>query len=229
MSTDLSLVHLVVQASLLVKLVMLLLLGASVVSWTVIFQKRRLLRVTRVDADWFEDQFWSGGNLSAVYQAVLARGNGDSGLQGLFRAGFDELSRQRQQKRAQADEVLASVQRAMRASLVREVDRLEAGLARLATIGSTSPYVGLFGTVWGIMNAFVGLGNMQQATLASVAPGIAEALIATAMGLVAAIPAVIAYNGFTNQVDRLENRYQAFMEEFAGIVVRGMSREPLQG
>jgi biopolymer transport protein TolQ len=213
------------QASLLVKLVMFVLFVASVVSWGVIIQKRSLLRQTRRDADWFEDQFWSGGNLSSVYQAVIKRGNGDAGLQGLFRAGFDELNRQRQQKRVHPDDVLASVQRAMRASLVREVDRLEAGLAPLATIGSTSPYIGLFGTVWGIMNAFIGLGTVQQATLAMVAPGIAEALIATAMGLFAAIPAVIAYNAFTNLVDRLENRYHAFMEEFAGIVVRGVSRD----
>ena len=225
MSTDLSLLHLVVQASLLVKAVMLLLLAASSYSWYIIVIKRDLLKRTQVDADWFEDQFWSGGNLSTVYQAVIGRGNGDAGLQGLFRGGFDELSRQRQHRTANPDDILASVQRAMRASLVREVDRLEHGLAALATIGSTSPYIGLFGTVWGIMNAFISLGNVQQATLSMVAPGIAEALIATAMGLFAAIPAVIAYNAFTNQVDRLENRYQAFMEEFAGIVMRGISRD----
>jgi biopolymer transport protein TolQ len=229
MSADLSLVHLVAQASLLVKGVMLVLLLASVASWYIIVLKRDLLRHTRVDADWFEGQFWSGGNLASVYQAVISRENSDAGLQGLFRAGFDELSRQRQQRIANPDDVLASVQRAMRASLVREVDRLEAGLAALATIGSTSPYIGLFGTVWGIMNAFIGLGNVQQATLSMVAPGIAEALIATAMGLFAAIPAVIAYNAFTNQVDRLESRYQAFMEEFAGIVMRGIARDRAPG
>jgi biopolymer transport protein TolQ len=230
MSADLSLIHLVAQASLLVKGVMLVLLLASVASWYIIVLKRDLLRHTRADADWFEEQFWSGGNLAAVYQAVVSRENSDAGLQGLFRAGFDELSRQRQQRiAANPDDVLASVQRAMRASLVREVDRLEAGLAALATIGSTSPYIGLFGTVWGIMNAFIGLGNVQQATLSMVAPGIAEALIATAMGLFAAIPAVIAYNAFTNQVDRLESRYQAFMEEFAGIVMRGIARDRAPG
>lgn len=225
MSADLSLIHLIAQASLLVKGVMLLLLLASAYSWYIIVLKRDLLKYTRADANWFEDQFWSGGNLAAVYQAVVNRENSDAGLQGLFRAGFDELSRQRQQRIRDPDDVLASVQRAMRASLVREVDRLEAGLAQLATIGSTSPYIGLFGTVWGIMNAFISLGNVQQATLSMVAPGIAEALIATAMGLFAAIPAVIAYNAFTNQVDRLESRYQAFMEEFAGIVMRGIARD----
>jgi biopolymer transport protein TolQ len=225
MTTELSLVKLMLDASPLVQGVMALLLLASGVSWYIIALKRLLLRKTQREADWFEDQFWSGGNLASIYQAVVSRDVGDFGLQGLFRAGFDELSRQRQQKRSPPDDVLASVQRAMRAALVREVDRLEAGLAPLATIGSTSPYVGLFGTVWGIMNAFIALGNVQQATLAMVAPGIAEALIATAMGLFAAIPAVIAYNAFTSQVDRLENRYNAFMEEFAGIVVRGVSRD----
>ena len=229
MSADLSLVHLIAQASLLVKGVMLLLLAASAVSWYIIVLKRDLLKRTRADADWFEDEFWSGGNLASIYQAVVEKADGDSGLQGLFRAGFDELSRQRQQRAPDPDDVLASVQRAMRATLVREVDRLEGGLASLATIGSTSPYIGLFGTVWGIMNAFISLGNVQQATLSMVAPGIAEALIATAMGLFAAIPAVIAYNAFTNQVDRLETRYQAFMEEFAGIVMRGVSRDMTAG
>lgn len=225
MTADLSLIHLIAQASLLVKGVMLLLLLASIVSWYIIVLKRDLLKHTRKDADWFEDKFWSGGNLATVYKTVSKRENSESGLQGLFLAGFDELSRQRQQHVTDPDDVLASVQRAMRASLVREVDRLEAGLATLATIGSTSPYIGLFGTVWGIMNAFISLGNVQQATLSMVAPGIAEALIATAMGLFAAIPAVIAYNAFTNQVDRLESRYQAFMEEFAGIVMRGIARD----
>ncbi len=225
MTADLSLIHLIAQASLLVKGVMLILLLASIASWYIIVLKRDLLKHTRKDADWFEDQFWSGGNLATVYKTVSKRENSESGLQGLFLAGFDELSRQRQQHVTDPDDVLASVQRAMRASLVREVDRLEAGLAPLATIGSTSPYIGLFGTVWGIMNAFISLGNVQQATLSMVAPGIAEALIATAMGLFAAIPAVIAYNAFTNQVDRLESRYQAFMEEFAGIVMRGIARD----
>ena len=225
MSADLNLVHLITQASFLVQLVMLALLLASVASWTVIFQKRKLLKGTGDSADWFEDQFWAGGNLADIYKSVMRRDEQPTGLEGLFRAGFEELRRQRQHSRARADEIIASVQRAMRVSLVREVGRLEQGLSMLATIGSTSPYVGLFGTVWGIMNAFIALGNVKSATLAMVAPGIAEALIATAMGLFAAIPAVIAYNVFTNKVDGLETRYGAFMEEFTGIVERGVQKD----
>lgn len=221
--TDLSLWSLVTEASLLVQLVMLGLLGASVAAWAVIFNKRRLLRITHGQAEWFEDLFWSGGNLHDIYNEVMSDGGQRRGAPSLFKAGFEELRRQRAGGRAtKADEVVASVQRAMRVAMAREVERLEAGLALLATVGSVSPYVGLFGTVWGIMNAFIALGNVKQATLAMVAPGIAEALIATAMGLFAAIPAVIAYNLFTNRVDGLENRFQTFMEEFAGIVERGV-------
>lgn len=225
MSADTNMLHLITQASFLVQLVMLALLLASLASWTVIFQKRKLIKMTGDSADWFEDQFWSGGNLSDIYKAVTRRDENPKGLEGLFKAGFEELRRQRQHSRVRADEVIAAVQRSMRISLVREVDRLEQGLSMLATIGSTSPYVGLFGTVWGIMNAFIALGNVKSATLAMVAPGIAEALIATAMGLFAAIPAVIAYNVFTSKVDGLETRYNAFMEEFAGIVQRGVQKE----
>ncbi len=225
MSADMSFISLVSSASPLVQLVMLALLLASLASWAVILQKRKLLRDTLEKADWFDDQFWSGGNLSDIYRTVLNRDEEPAGLEGLFKSGFEELRRQRQHTQIRADEILASVQRAMRVSMAREVDRLEQGLALLATVGSTSPYVGLFGTVWGIMNAFIALGNVKQATLAMVAPGIAEALIATAMGLFAAIPAVIAYNVFTNRVDGLENRYSTFMEEFAGIVERGVRNQ----
>jgi len=224
--TELSLWHLVTQASLLVQLVMLGLLAASVASWVVIFGKRGLLRSTHAEVEWFEDRFWSGGNLQDIYNEVMRRGDTHVGLEALFRSGFEELRRQRQEGRNRAEDVVASVQRAMRVAMAREVERLERGLALLATVGSTSPYVGLFGTVWGIMNAFIALGNVKQATLAMVAPGIAEALIATAMGLFAAIPAVIAYNFFTNQVDGLENRYQTFMEEMSGIVERGVQHDP---
>lgn len=229
MSADLNLVHLVTQASFLVQLVMLALLLASIASWAVIFQKRKLLKTTGDAADWFEDQFWAGGNLSDIYKAVVKRDEQPTGLEGLFKSGFEELRRQRQHTHSRADEVIAAVQRAMRVSLVREVDRIEQGLSMLATVGSTSPYVGLFGTVWGIMNAFIALGNVKSATLAMVAPGIAEALIATAMGLFAAIPAVIAYNVFTNKVDGLETRYGAFIEEFTGIVERGVQKEKSGG
>lgn len=225
MNADMSIVGLIGAASPLVQLVMLALLMASLASWAVIMQKRKLLRDTQENADWFEDRFWSGGNLSDIHQSVLRRDNEPSGLEGLFKAGFEELRRQRQHAQIRPDEILASVQRAMRVSMSREVDRLEQGLSLLATVGSTSPYVGLFGTVWGIMNAFIALGGVKQATLAMVAPGIAEALIATAMGLFAAIPAVIAYNIFTNRVDGLENRYSTFTEEFAGIVERGVRNQ----
>lgn len=221
-AADLSLWSLLVQASLLVQMVMLGLLLASIASWVVIFNKRRLVHSIYNEVEWFEDRFWSGGNLNDIYTEVMQRGDEHIGLQALFRAGFEELRRQRGEGRTQAHDVVGSVQRAMRVAMARQVERLEHGLALLATVGSTSPYVGLFGTVWGIMNAFIALGNVKQATLSQVAPGIAEALIATAMGLFAAIPAVIAYNYFTNKVDGLESRYETFMEELAGIVERGV-------
>ncbi|MDT0617411.1 protein TolQ [Salinisphaera sp. P385] len=227
-ATDLSLWGLIAEASMLVKLVMLGLLLASVASWVVILKKRRVIGATHTEVEWFEDRFWSGGNLNDIYREVMERGDTHIGLEALFRAGFEELRRQRADGRGRSDEILTSVQRAMRVSLARQVERLENGLALLATVGSTSPYIGLFGTVWGIMNAFIALGNVKQATLSMVAPGIAEALIATAMGLFAAIPAVIAYNFFTNRVDGLESRFQTFMEEFAGIVERGMHATPAQ-
>jgi len=221
MTAQLSISHLIVQASFLVQLILALLLLVSVVSWAVIFGKRRLLGRTRGDADRFEERFWSGGTLTDLYEKVR-RNKEDDGLVSIFRSGYEEFARQQQHGKVAVEDALAAVQRAMRVAQVREVERLEGGLAFLATIGSTSPYVGLFGTVWGIMNAFIAIGNVKQATIAMVAPGIAEALIATAMGLFAAIPAVIAYNFFTNQVDRLENRYNTFSEELTGILERGL-------
>jgi len=219
-TTQLSLVQLVLQASIPVQLILLLLLTASVVSWAVIFGKRRLLSRTRGVADSFEERFWSGGTLVDLYDKVR-RNKEDGGLIAIFLSGYEEFSRQQQHKVAPED-ALASVQRAMRVAHAREVDQLEGGLAFLATVGSTSPYVGLFGTVWGIMTAFIAIGNVKQATIAMVAPGIAEALVATAMGLFAAIPAVIAYNFFTNQVERIENRFNTFSEELVGILERGL-------
>ena len=213
-----SLIELVLQASFVVQLVMALLAGASVVSWAIIFRKRRLLGDARVAADRFEDDFWSGGDLAALYKSL--DGGTPTGMAGLFVAGFREFSRLRKQAGMAGAQLLEGSRRAMKVAQLRETDRLEQNLATLATIGSTSPYVGLFGTVWGIMSAFQGLGNVQQATLAMVAPGIAEALIATAMGLFAAIPAVIAYNRYADQVGRLELRYDAFMEEFSTILQR---------
>jgi biopolymer transport protein TolQ len=220
MTAQLSLGQLVADASLLVQLIMILLLVASVVSWAVIFSKKRLLGRTRAGADGFEQRFWSGGTLADLYDKVR-RARDEDGLVSVFVAGYEEFTRQQQHKVAPED-ALASVQRAMRVALARELERMEGGLAFLATVGSTSPYVGLFGTVWGIMTAFIAIGNEKQATIASVAPGIAEALVATAMGLFAAIPAVIAYNFFTNQVDRLENRFNTFSDELTGILERGL-------
>ena len=209
---------LILQASPIVQFVMALLVAASVVSWAIIFRKQQLLKAERLAADRFEDQFWSGGDLAALYKTLEA--GSPSGMAGVFVAGFREFSRLRRQSGLGSGQLLEGSRRAMRVAQLRETDRLEQNLSTLATIGSTSPYVGLFGTVWGIMSAFQALGNVQQATLAMVAPGIAEALIATAMGLFAAIPAVIAYNRYADQVGRLELRYDAFMEEFSTILQR---------
>ena len=226
MHNDMSILRLILEASLVVQLVMLLLLMASVASWAVIFQKRRVLRQARSNADTFEKEFWSGGDLTGLYKRVTGRGGSSSasGMAGIFEAGFREFSRLRKQDDLQASQIVEGSRRAMLVSQMREADRLEQNLAFLATVGSTSPYVGLFGTVWGIMNSFIALGNVQQATLAMVAPGIAEALIATAMGLFAAIPAVIAYNRYADTVTRLESRYDTFMEEFSTILQRHARR-----
>ena len=220
MSADLSLFALVLNASLVVQLVMALLGMASIVAWTMIFRKRFVLgRATRA-ADAFEDQFWSGIDLVEVFNRIDVRRSGAAGMERIFHAGFKEFARLRGQKAAEARDVLTGTERAMRIALGREVEYLEVNLSFLATVGSTSPYIGLFGTVWGIMNSFRALGNVQQATIAMVAPGIAEALIATAMGLFAAIPAVIAYNSFAHDVERLHNRYDAFVDEFSTILQR---------
>ena len=220
MSADLSFFSLITGASVVVQLVMLLLLSVSVMSWTMIFRKRSALIEARIDADRFEDNFWSGGDLATLYHKVAGRGDELRGLANIFVAGFKEFTRLRKRSGSDPMAVLEGAQRSMRVALSREMDELETHLSFLATVGSTSPYVGLFGTVWGIMNAFRGLGNAHQATLAMVAPGIAEALIATAMGLFAAIPAVIAYNRYSNDVERLENRYDNFLEEFSSILQR---------
>jgi biopolymer transport protein TolQ len=220
MTTDMSLWSLFANASLLVQLVMLLLLAASLYSWTLIIQKYRLLKAARTDALTFENRFWSGIDLVDLYKQVSKRRDELEGMARLFEAGFGEYARLRQQGGLGSMDIIEGAQRAMRVALSREVDRLEASLAFLATVGSTSPYVGLFGTVWGIMNSFRALGGAQHATLSMVAPGIAEALVATAMGLFAAIPAVVAYNRFANEVERLENRFETFKEEFSTLLQR---------
>ena len=220
MTSDLSFFHLITNASLPVQAVMLMLVGASVTSWTLIFKKRAWLRRAKRDADLFEERFWSLQELTPLYKRVTSQRYEGAGMELLFEAGYREFSRLRKQGGVVAEAVMEGAQRAMRVVFNRETEELEAHLSFLATVGSTSPYVGLFGTVWGIMNSFRALGNVQQASIAMVAPGIAEALIATAMGLFAAIPAVIAYNRFSNDVERLINRYDTFMEEFSAILHR---------
>ncbi|MGB5716135.1 MAG: protein TolQ [Gammaproteobacteria bacterium] len=220
MAADMSFFHLISGASLVVQLVMVLLLVVSMVSWTMIFRRRSVLKEARLAADEFEDRFWSGGDLAALYRDVTAQSEHAIGMAGIFQSGFSEFARLRKQSGADPRTVVEGAQRVMRVALSRETDDLETHLSFLATVGSTSPYVGLFGTVWGIMNSFRSLGNAQQATLSMVAPGIAEALIATAMGLFAAIPAVIAYNRYSNDVERLINRYDNFLEEFSTILQR---------
>jgi biopolymer transport protein TolQ len=220
MSTDLSITHLILNASLVVQLVIALLVFASLSSWTMIFDRRRVLKKAGRAADDFESRFWSGGDLAELYRQLERDGDDDSGMASIFRAGFREFARLRTKGHKDPMAMVQGAQRSMRVALNREVDRLENHLSSLATIGSTSPYVGLFGTVWGIMNSFTALGNVKAATLALVAPGIAEALIATAIGLFAAIPAVVAYNRYSNKVERLNNRYDDFVEEFATILQR---------
>ncbi len=218
LSQDLSFIELIHHASWVVKIILLLLLGASFMSWWAIFDKMFALRKERRDAEAFEKEFWSGG-----FQEIVKRVNSVNrgcGMEEVFRAGYRELTKLKRQAGVAPDSMVESVRRAMRATYQREMDTLEAKLPFLATVGSVSPYVGLFGTVWGIMNAFRGLSNVAQTTLAQVAPGIAEALIATAIGLFAAIPAVIAYNNFTHELDRLANRYDVFMEEFSNLLQR---------
>jgi biopolymer transport protein TolQ len=215
---DQSILDLLLHASFVVQFVMALLVGASVVSWGIIFRKRKVLAETRQSAGRFEEQFWSGGDLAALYKSL--EGSSPSGMAGIFVSGFREFSRLKSQLGLVGAQLLDGSRRAMKVAQMKETDRLEQNLSTLATIGSTSPYVGLFGTVWGILSAFQGLGNVQQATLATVAPGIAEALIATAMGLFAAIPAVVAYNRYADQVGRLELRYDTFMEELSTILQR---------
>jgi biopolymer transport protein TolQ len=223
MNHDLSIIRLIAEATIPVQIVIGLLILASLVSWAIIFRKRLVINRARREADQFEQNFWSGGDLSQLYRGIEARG-GATGMSSIFEFGFREFARSRQQGGIPSDQLLEGARRAMQVGRLKEIDRLEHSLATLATVGSTSPYVGLFGTVWGIMNAFTGLGNVQQATLAMVAPGISEALVATAIGLFAAIPAVIGFNRFADQVGRLEVRYAAFMEEFSTILQRHASR-----
>lgn len=219
MPEQLSVFELVSNASLLVQIVMAMLALASIVSWVMIFQRWFFLRNVLASVDEFEEHFWSGIDLRALY-AELDGSDDLSGIEQMFVSGFKEYTRLAEQSSTEADSIMQGAQRAMRVALNREEERLETHLPFLATVGSTSPYVGLFGTVWGIMNSFRSLANMSQATLASVAPGISEALVATAMGLFAAIPAVIAYNRFSARVEVLMKRYEAFSDELTSILYR---------
>ncbi|MDH5736892.1 MAG: protein TolQ [Gammaproteobacteria bacterium] len=223
MNEPLSIVQLVLNAGAVVQFVMVLLVLASVVSWWMIFQRGFSLGSVRQDAQAFEDEFWSGRDLSSLYQDLQESETGVNGMEHIFVAGFREFSRHQNEGGADSEITMQSVTRAMRVALAREEEKLETHLSFLATVGSISPYVGLFGTVWGIMNSFRGLAAVNQASLSIVAPGISEALIATAMGLFAAIPAVVAYNRYSAQVELLMNRFEAFTEEFSGILHRALT------
>lgn len=218
-SSELSLIRLLLEASLPVQLVMLILVVISVVSWGYIFSKRAALKRTLEQTRRFEDDFWTGGDLTMLQQAIATRRDEHGALARIFESGMSEFIKARRSNQ-KGDALLDGPRRAMRATFQRELDSLESRLNFLASAGSVSPYIGLLGTVWGIMHAFIGLSGAQSATLASVAPGIAEALIATAIGLFAAIPAVVAYNRFTDEVDRVASRFESFVDEFLNILQR---------
>ena len=221
-AADLSILSLIARATLVVQLVMALLLMISLGSWTAIFSKWFAIRRTAGETNDFERKFWGGSDLASLYEAAANPRRKTGALERIFESGMSEFLKLRGRENAAGDRsaLLDGARRAMRAAYQREMDVLESRLAFLASAGSVSPYIGLFGTVWGIMHAFTGLSSLQQATLASVAPGIAEALIATAIGLFAAIPAVIAYNRFAHDIDRLANRFETFIEEFSNILQR---------
>jgi biopolymer transport protein TolQ len=220
MNSELNVLALIVGASLPVKLVLGILVGFSIASWFIIFRKKALLDRANADADEFEERFWSGADLAGLFKDITASGDRVTGSSAIFEAGFREFARLRQRRGVDSRALLEGAQRAMRVASTREVDRLEQSLEFLANVGSISPYVGLFGTVWGIMIAFQGLANVKEATIAMVAPGISEALIATAMGLFAAIPAVWAYNRYSTKLERISLRYDTFVEEFSSILAR---------
>ena len=220
MNGGLNIIDLMLQASIFVKIVMAILLVFSFMSWVIIFRKRAMLTKAMRGADEFEERFWSGADLAGLFREVTAGSGAVTGIESIFEAGFREFARLRQRRQMDSRTMLEGAQRGMRVAESREIDRLEQNLEFLANVGSISPYVGLLGTVAGIMVAFVGLANMKEATIATVAPGIAEALIATAMGLIAAIPAVWAYNRYQTRLERIATRYNAFVEEFSSILQR---------
>ena len=220
MADSMSMWSLIGNASWIVLLVLFMLVAVSVVSWVMIIQRGLLLRSTQQAMLAFEDRFWSGMDLIQLYKEIQVNENSDSGLEQIFKSGFREFTRLRNQGTSDPDAVMEGTQRAMRVAISREQEKLETNLPFLASVGSTCPYVGLFGTVVGIMNSFRGLAVIQQPTLATVAPGIAEALMTTAVGLVAAIPAVVAYNRYNYRVDALMSNYETFADEFSSILHR---------
>lgn len=220
MSGELNVLGLIWNASVFVKLVMGVLIAFSFLSWMIIFRKKAMLDRAMSGANEFEERFWSGADLAGLFREVSGRGNDITGIESIFEGGFREFARLRQRRGLDPRTMLEGAQRAMRVAATREVDRLEQSLEFLANVGSISPYVGLLGTVWGIMTAFQGLASVKEATIAMVAPGISEALIATAMGLVAAIPASWAYNRYSNKLERVAVRYDTFVEEFSSILQR---------
>ncbi len=227
LTQDLSILAMMANASVVVQLVMLLLLAVSFMSWYFIFLKVFTIHRAERRTEQFERDFWSGSDLASMYQSAVNHRHSTGSLERIFEAGFREFAKLRGQRGTADPSVMVDgARRAMRATYQREMDRLESNLAFLASVGSVSPYVGLLGTVWGIMHAFRGLANVVQATLAAVAPGIAEALVATAIGLFAAIPAVVAYNRFSHDVDRLAVRFESFMEEFSNILQRQPQPRP---
>jgi len=220
MNQDLDILQLVMHASLVVQLVMALLMLVSIASWSAIFRKIFALQRVKSLNEVFEREFWSGSSLNELYTTAASKGLNSGPMERIFASGMREFQKLRERRISDVATLMDGARRAMRASFQREMDEVESNLSFLASVGSVSPYVGLFGTVWGIMHAFTGLAALQQVTLATVAPGIAEALIATAMGLFAAIPAVIAYNRYADQVGRIELRYDTFMEELSTILQR---------
>ena len=220
---DMSILSLIIQASWVVQLVMLILVVASVASWATIFRKAQALKQVRQLNDSFEQDFWSGQSLNDLYNSATQNAKSGGPMERLFASGMREYKKLRERRINDSGTLMDGTRRAMRASLQREMDEVESGLAFLGTVGSVSPYVGLFGTVWGVMHAFTGFASMEQITLATVAPGIAEALVATAMGLFAAIPAVTAYNRYAHNIDRIANVHETFIEEFSNILQRNVS------
>jgi biopolymer transport protein TolQ len=229
MNQDMSILHLVLGASVVVQLVMLLLLVVSVASWAAIFRKLFSLKRVKSLNDSFERDFWSGTSLNDLFSAAAKNARHCGPMERIFASGMREYQKLRERRIVDTGSLMDGARRAMRASFQREMDEAEANLSFLASVGSVSPYVGLFGTVWGIMHAFTGLANLQQVTLSTVAPGIAEALVATAIGLFAAIPAVVAYNRFARDIDRISIRMETFIEEFSNILQRNVGAQSASG